>query len=523
MRSFYIWLLLLGAWECLPGCRMTVPEQPNIILILADDMGYSDLGCYGSEIPTPNIDRLATKGIRFTQFYNGARCSPSRASLLTGLYPHQAGVGYLTSDWAQYIRDSLGAPGYQNQLSKNVVTIAEALRPAGYATYMSGKWHVGQERPYWPVDRGFDSSIVVLKGYHYFHPQDGLWAKNDALFTPDTTGFYATNYISNHAARFIRQHDAHQPFFLYLAYTAPHWPLHAPAGDIARHRGKYLVGWDSLRQRRYEKMISMGIIDGSWHLSNRDEDAPAWDSLSQARQDAWDLRMAVYAAQIEILDRGIGTLMNELDARGKTQNTLIFFLSDNGASAEPIDRDDPDAETGTAGSFLAYGLPWANASNSPFRLYKHWVHEGGIATPLIVSWPGQLSGDKYRVTHEQGHLIDIMATCLEVAGADYPHEFRGHEIIPMEGRSLLPLLRGEARESHRALFWEHEGNRAVRQGNWKLVSRYRQPWELYDLAGDRSELHDRSGQHPGRVSKMSAMYEEWARRAFVVPWEKTGK
>ncbi len=523
MRSLNYRLLLLCVWGCLTACNSTVDGPPNIILILADDMGYSDLGCYGSEIPTPNIDRLAGKGIRFTQFYNGARCSPSRASLLTGLYPHQAGVGYLTSDWAQYIRDSLGAPGYLDQLSLNAVTIAEVLRSAGYSTYMSGKWHIGQERPHWPVDRGFDSSVVVLRGYHYFRPQDGLWAMNDELIFPDTTGFYATHYITDQAVRFIRRHDLPQPFFLYLAYTAPHWPLHAPADDIGRHRGNYRMGWDSLRRQRYEKMISMGIIDRSCPLSVRDTDAPAWDSLTQAEKGAWDLRMAIYAAQVEIMDRGIGEVLNELDTRGMTRNTLVLFLSDNGASAEPIDRGDRDAEPGSAESFMAYGLPWANASNTPFRLYKHWVHEGGIATPLIVRWPAGISREESSIVDEKGHLIDIMATCLDVAGASYPERFRGHDILPPEGKSLVPVFQGYRWENPRVLFWEHEGNRAVLQGNWKLVSRYRLPWELYDMARDRSELFDLSGDNPGMVRELNALYEEWAERAFVVPWEKTGK
>jgi len=482
------------------------PSRPNIVVIMADDMGFSDLGCYGSEIETPHLDRLAAGGLRFTQFYNTARCCPTRASLLTGLYPHQAGVGHMVND--------RGRPGYRGFLNDRCVTIAEALRPAGYRTLMSGKWHVGEKRPHWPRDRGFDRYFGLISGgSNFFRLDPGRqMALDDEPWTPPALGFYMTDAFTDRALEFVDEAaKLGTPWFLYLAYTAPHWPLHAPPEDIAKYRGKYRDGWDALRERRHRKMVEMGIVDAKWRLTPRDPKAPAWDSVQD--KDERDLRMAVYAAQIDRMDRNIGRLLSRLKETGAEENTLVLFLADNGGCAEEIHRGKKGAEIGTADSFESYGLPWANASNTPFRLYKHWVHEGGIATPLIARWPAAIKAAG-TITHEPGHLIDLMATCLEVSGASYPKDK-----IPVEGKSLVPVFRTGKREGHEALFWEHEGNRAVRVGKWKLVSRHKGPWELFDLEADRTESEDLAAKEPARVKELAARYDAWAARCTVDPWK----
>ena len=370
---------LLWISALLYGCQAEADKRenrPNIIIILADDMGYSDVGCYGSEINTPNIDELAERGIRFTRFYNTGRCSPSRASLLTGLYPHQAGVGYLTSSWAEHHRETLGAPGYTDHLTKNSVTIAEALQLVGYQTYLSGKWHVGQEKPHWPYYRGFDQSLVLLEGYDYFDPNQNHYAYNDSLVKPDPENFYATDYFTSNAVEFIDQHAGDRPFFLYLAYTAPHSPIHAPEEAIAKYEGSYRTGWDSVRVKRYERMKALGVISQDYPLSPRHEKIPAWDAVSFKEKQNWDRRMSVYAAQISIMDEGIGKVMDKLKERGEMDNTLIMFLSDNGGASEPRHRGDPNAKIGSPDSWQSYGA-WAHVSNTPFRLFKRFVHEGG--------------------------------------------------------------------------------------------------------------------------------------------------
>jgi arylsulfatase len=489
------------------------PARPNIVLILADDMGFSDLGCYGSEIATPNLDRLAAGGLRFTQFYNTARCCPTRAALVTGLYSHQAGVGHMVED--------KGHPGYQGHLNDRCVTIAEVLRPAGYRTYMAGKWHVGEDRPNWPVDRGFDRSYSLISGgTNYFRLDPGRkLARDDKLITPDKD-WYITDAITDNAAAFLHEHKGDKPFFLYVAYTAPHWPLHALPADIAKYRGKYKEGWDALRKKRQQTMIEMGLVDARWPLTPRDATVPAWEDATE-REDK-DLRMAVYAAQIDRLDQGVGKILAELKAIGAERNTLLLFLSDNGGCAEIIARSaKPDAQVGTADSFLSYGVGWANASNTPFRLYKHWVHEGGIATPLIAHWPGVIT--KAGLTDQPGHVIDLMATCADVAGAEYPRKFKDHDITPLEGKSLRPIFEGKTRPGHEAIFWEHEGNKAVRMGKWKLVEKYKGEWELYDLVNDRTELTNLAAKEPERVKEMAAKWEAWARRANVLPWDEVNR
>jgi arylsulfatase len=477
---------------------------------MADDMGFSDLGCYGSRIATPNLDGLAAAGLRFTQFYNTGRCCPTRAALLTGLYSHQAGVGHMVAN--------RGTPAYQGYLNDRCVTIAEVLRSAGYRTYLAGKWHVGENRPHWPVDRGFERSYALVSGgTNYFRLDPGrTLARDDQLIQPEDDG-YVTDAISGNAVEFLSEHPAGEPFFLYVGYTAPHWPLHALPDDIARYQGNYLDGWDLLRIRRHRRMIELGIVEAAWPLTPRDKAAAAWADLDDAAQQAWDLKMAVYAAQIDRMDQGIGRILSQLDTLGAKDNTLVLFLSDNGGCAEKIDRGTPGVPPGGKDSFLSYGLPWANASNTPFRLYKHWVHEGGIATPLIVRWPAAVR-EPGGLTHQSGHVIDVMATCLEAAGVDYPQTFEESEITPLEGKSLLPIFRGETRAGHDCIFWEHEGNRALRRGQWKLVARHRAAWELYDLQADRTELVDLSSQQPQLVEELAGQYEAWAERVGVVPW-----
>ncbi|MFP4057807.1 MAG: sulfatase-like hydrolase/transferase [Candidatus Brocadiia bacterium] len=528
---------------------------PNIVLIMTDDMGFSDIGCYGGEIRTPNLDALAGKGIRFTHFFNTARCCPTRASLMTGLYPHQAGIGHMMGDY--------GLPGYRGDLSRNAVTIPEVLRPAGYATYMAGKWHVtphtGPEGPKhnWPCQRGYDRFFGTIHGAGSFYDPNSLTRDNTQI--PPGEGFYYTDAISDNAARFIRDHARSRPqapFFLYVPYTAPHWPMHAKPEDIAKYKGRYARGWDALRRERHARMIKMGIVDEKWPLSPRDPRAPAWED---ADLKPWhERRMEVYAAMVDCVDQGVGRILEALADTGRLDDTLVLFLADNGGCAEEMGsrgpvRPDPQkvkhieplgpdelqrrmvpratrdgrpvrqgrgVMPGPADTYVAYGLPWANASNTPFRRYKHWVHEGGIASPLILHWPkgiaAELHGSLY---HQPAHLVDLMATCADLAGASYPAEFQGHAIKPMEGVSLAPALRGKPLTAEpRPLFWEHEGNKAARLGRWKLVAVRGGPWELYDLEADRTELSDLAEKMPQKTRDMVALWEAWADRANVAPW-----
>lgn len=489
-------------------------RPPNIVLIMADDMGYSDIGCFGGEILTPNLDRLARGGLRFTQFHNTARCCPTRASLLTGLYSHQAGIGHMVDD--------RGFPAYQGHLHGHCVTIAEALRPAGYTTLMSGKWHVGGAPADWPRKRGFDHYFGLIDGSSsYFElDQDKKMALEDQPYAPPEQGFYMTNAITDHALQFLDTHTAaDKPFFLYLPYTSPHWPLHALPEDIEKYRGKYMIGWDELRRQRHERMIQMGIVDKNWPLTPRDETVPAWKDVGD--KAFRDLSMAVYAAQIDRMDQNIGRVLARLDQSGASDNTLVLFLADNGGCAEEINRGTPGVDPGGRHSYLSYGLPWANASNTPFRLYKHWVHEGGISTPLIASWPGRIKNTG-SITHQPGHLIDVMATCVDVANARYPETFNGQPITPLEGKSLRPILEGRQRTPHALIGWEHEGNRAARQGKWKLVSRYSggNAWELYDMEADRTEMNNLAGRHPQKLAELSGLWDGWAARVGVQPWDQ---
>jgi len=520
-----LWLLallfapLLGA--SLPTEAQAAP-RPNIVLILADDMGFSDLGCYGSEIDTPNLDRLAARGLRFTQFYNGARCCPTRAALLTGLYSHQAGVGHMLQDWKK--------PAYTAGLNEQSATIAELLRTAGYRTYHVGKWHVGgvggqQVGRNHPMNRGFEHAFGTGGGGNFFtlHP---LYADRETI-QPDAD-FYATDAFNDHAVRFLEQHQkehASEPFFLNLCHIAPHFPLHAKPADIAKYRGKYRDGWDALRAKRHARQVELGIIDSRWKLSPRDPVAQAWDTLSPAEQDAWDERMAVYAAMIDCLDQGIGRVLETVRRMGAEENTLVLFLSDNGASAEALDSwpnpdrgHKPGSVVGTRDSHRCLEVGWANAANTPFREHKMWTHEGGIATPLIAAWPAGIASQG-KLAPQVGHIIDLMPTLLEVAGTTYPADLDGRKLTPLSGQSLAPTFAGQS-IGPRTLAWEHEGNRAIRQGDWKLVATFRGPWELYDLQADRSETHNLAAEQPERVQTLAAAWQQWADKVGVVPWEE---
>ncbi|QDT62852.1 arylsulfatase [Calycomorphotria hydatis] len=536
---------------------------PNIIVILSDDMGYSDLGCYGGEIRTPRLDQLAKNGLRFTQFYNTGRCCPTRASLLTGLYPHQASVGYMMKD--------NHLPGYRGDLGRDCVTIAEVLGDNGYQCYMSGKWHVtphslpGTSQHNWPLQRGFDRFYGTIHGAGSFYDPNSL-VRDNTLISPfadpeyQPESYYYTDAISDHACRFITEHDtAEQPFFMYVAYTAAHWPMHAPEDEIAKYDGKYDGGYKPIRAARYERMQEIGLIDDSAELSSQ---VGNWNKV---KNKAWETRcMETYAAMITRMDTGIGKIVDTLSDGGKLQNTLILFMQDNGGCAErlgriprknvgagpriepaslaPMSPSDLQLDMipkqsrdgypqrmgagvmpGPADTFVAYGENWANVSNTPFRYFKHYVHEGGISTPLIAHWPQGVTG-KNELRHTPTHLIDIMATCVDVADADYPEEFAGTQIQPPEGQSLRSVF-NEDTLPERTIFFEHEGNAALRKGRWKLVgakiigpdSTRKDRWELYDMEADRSEMHDLSDTKPGLREEMIATYEAEARRTRVFP------
>lgn len=502
------------------------PARPNVVVILVDDMGFSDIGSYGSEIPTPNLDALAAGGLRFTQFYNNARCSPSRAALLTGAYPHQAGQGHL---------EAISVPGSQGlhgKLADRVVTMAEVLRPAGYLTAMAGKWHVGLERGVPPWDRGFDRSFTSPIGELYYRNQPQKAAQTVYINGRETPAnspevgegdWYSSDLFVDWNTRFFQEARAQgKPFLLYLPFVAPHFPVMAPPEDVARFKGKYRTSWEALRRARLERQKKLGIIDADQTLTPALPGSYDWDKLSPEDQDRFDTMMAVYAASISRIDKAVGALVERLRAAGELDNTLILFMSDNGGNAE----SGPDGrllggEPGGPESRVFVGMNWAMVQNTPFSYFKHHTNEGGIATPLIVHWPrgidAKLNGTLVR---EPGHLIDVMPTVVEVTGAAFPKTFKGRDIVPMQGRSMAPAFKGQTLRRDRPIFWEHEGNRAVRDGQWKLVARFQQPWRLYDMSKDRVELHDLAAARPDLVRKMARQWDEWAAASFVDPWQE---
>ncbi len=566
---------LVSLFLLLSACTTLAAAQPNVLIILADDLGYSDLGCYGSEIHTPNLDALAAGGLRFTQFYNGARCCPSRASLLTGLYPHQAGVGLMTSDKGAKFPGSGDegdkSPGYRGRLNNQCVTLGEVLRPAGYHTFACGKWHVGD---FDPTTRGFDAFYGFFGGY-------GVNSYDEKMLISLPPGgpavkssgpYFATDAITDHAIALLQgtRQQPHKPWLMYLAYQAPHFPLQAPATDIDKYIAVYEQGWDRIRAQRLERMKKSGLVAEDTKLTPRsripnlkiakdhgsataNEANPAWDSLPPARQKDLARRMATFAAMVDRMDANIGRVMADLKQAGELENTLVFFLSDNGACAEwdPFGFDlkapDPAAtrpgmgvnlgtqagpnvlhegaaleHMGEANTFMSYGSGWANACNTPWRLYKHYGHEGGISTPLIVHWPaGIAAAEQGKLRSQPGHLIDLMTTCVDVATATYPQTREGHAILPMEGRSLVPALANQP-VNRESLAWEHEGNRAIRVGDWKLVALKGRPWELYDMSRDRTELHNVASENPDRVKDLSAQWQTWAKRCNVLRADASG-
>ena len=554
--------LLLAVSAAFAGA--SAPRPPNVIVIMSDDSGYSDLGCYGGEIATPNLDALAGGGVRFTQFYNTARCCPTRAALLTGLYPHQAGIGHMMDD--------RGLAGYRGDLSRHALTLAEAVRPAGYRTYMVGKWHVTKkvrpdgdaDRHNWPLQRGFDRFYGTIHGAGSFFDPNSL-VRDNTLVSPHADpeyrpeAFYYTDAISDHAVRFVAEHQRDhpdRPFLMYVAHTAPHWPMHAKPADLAKYRGKYDAGYDAIRAARVARMRELGLLDPRWTVAP--QRGGAWADVADKE---FELRcMEVFAAMLDCLDQGVGRLVAELRRTGQLDNTLVLFLQDNGGCAETLGRSrqnpwpreraaapslpplaadylQPDmipkqtrdgypmrqgygVLPGAGDTYIAYGEAWANVSNTPFREYKHWVHEGGISSPLIAHWPAGIPAARRNALESQpAHLIDLMATLLDVAGAAYPAEHRGERLIPLEGVSLVPAFSGRSVGRKQPLFWEHEGNRAVREGRWKLVAKGATgPWELYDLEADRTETHDLAAREPARVRDLASAWDSWARRAQVIPW-----
>jgi arylsulfatase A-like enzyme len=512
--------------------RAQAGRRPNVLLIVADDLGFSDLGCYGGEIETPNLNRLASNGVRWTQFYTTARCCPSRAAILTGQYPHRVGVGHMVTD--------LGQPGYRGKLSENAATIAEVLRPAGYRTYMSGKWHVGTPDP---TRHGFEQFYGTLISAQTF------WDPSTYLRLPpgsrtrsyNKDEFYGTDALTDYALEFLdnaRQTPDH-PWFLCLAYNSPHFPLQARRDDIAKYRDRYAAGWDALREERLARMKKLGVAPASTRLSprspftnfgeTRKEENPAWGSLPAERRADLARRMAIYAAMVDRMDQNIGRITADLRSRGQLDNTVIVFLSDNGACAEwdPFGfdgRSGPDntlhhgadlEKMGGPGTYHSAGSGWANASNTPWRMYKHYAHEGGISSPCIMHWPAGLKRQG-AIEPTPAHLIDLMPTIVEVSGSPYPRRLGSREILPMAGASLMPTLRGQKTPA-RTLYFEHEGARGVREGRYKLTAVRDGPWQLYDIQEDRTEMQDLAGKKSKTVEALSKKWDAWAAENQVTP------
>ncbi|NRB73760.1 MAG: arylsulfatase [Verrucomicrobiales bacterium] len=518
----FLTLLCFSATSCLNAA-----DKPNILYILADDLGFSDLGCFGGEIETPVLDSLAEGGVRLTQFYNTGRCCPSRAAILTGQYPHQVGLGHMTTN-------DLGRPGYRGIVSSDAQTIAQVLKPAGYRSFISGKWHLGTPDP---TGNGFEEFYGTLVSAKRFFDPDHLVRfpeGRQARQYPDGE-FYATDAVTDHALDFLKlaRETPGQPWFLYLAYHAPHFPLHAPKEDIAKYADRYHGGWDQLRDERLERMKEMGIVATDTKLTPRSTwrnygetktgTNPAWDDLPEDRRLDLARRMAIFAAMVDRMDAQLGRVIDDLKAAGEFENTLIVFTSDNGACFEwdPFGFDikssngnilhtgDMLDEMGTPGTFHSVGSGWANAGNTPWRMYKHFVHEGGIASPGIVHWPDGLKVKAGSIIHDPSHIIDLLPTAIAVSGAEYTGT------LSLPGVDLIDQLNNGGPE--RTLFFEHQGHRAVREGNWKLVAFDDKPWELYDFSVDRTELNDLSKTHPEKVKIMEAAWDKWGQENNVTP------
>ena len=502
-------------------------DRPNIVVLFADDMGFSDVGCFGSEIETPNIDRLAAGGLRYSHFYNTGRCCPSRAAILTGLYPHQADIGHMLAD--------LEVRGYRDRLSPQAVTVAEVLGSAGYHTIMTGKWHLGWVDEGSPTARGFQH-FYGTRGYvdSYFTivPRTEVYLNDEMVLPVGPTQknhlhpdqlWYTTDVYTDYAIHFMEEvrRRNEQPFFLYLAYNAPHFPLHAHPDEVAKYRGRYREGWMEFRKRRHQRLLELGVLKQGTKLSPLD--VPEWESLTEAQRDDLDFKMSLFAAIIDRLDRNIGRVLEHLETTGELENTLIVFVSDNGGTKE-TGLFGIKGEQNTVGNYeqwaraggwtSSYGQGWANLSNSPFRRYKRENHEGGIRAPCILHWPARITA-RGQIRHQPSHLIDLMPTFVEVSGATYPSEFNGQTITPMQGQSLTRTFDDDAIIA-RQLFWEHEGNRALRDGDWKLVGLRQKPWELYKISDDRSEQVDLSAEHPEKMMELKQVWQRWATEVGVL-------
>ncbi len=520
--------LILALCTLAPFQKAYSAPQPNILYILADDLGFSDLGCFGGEIETPVLDAIAEGGVRLTQFYNTGRCCPSRAAILSGQYPHRVGLGHMTTN-------DLGRPGYRGVISDEAKTIAQVLAPAGYRTFISGKWHLGTPDP---TESGFEEFYGTLVSAKRFFAADHLirFPEGRKAREYPEGEFYATDAVTDHALDFLSmaRETPDQPWFLYLAYHAPHFPLHAPEEEIAKYADRYHGGWDELREERLERMKQQGIVPDSTPLSPRSTwqnygetktgTNPAWDALPENRRLDLARRMAIYAAMIDRLDQQIGRIVADLKEASEWENTLIVFTSDNGAcfewdpfgfdiksSNQNILHEGDEIETmGGPGTFHSVGSAWANAGNTPWRMYKHFNHEGGIASPGIVHWPAGLKATPGSINHEPAHIIDLLPTAITVSEAIYTEE------LPLPGVDLIDQINNGTKQE-RSLFFEHQGNRAVRKGQWKLVALDDRPWELYDFSVDRTEMNNLASKYPERVAEMNAAWEKWAEENQVTP------
>lgn len=500
--------LIVLACMALIAITAIADTRPNVIVVMADDMGFSDLGCTGSEIETPNLDALADNGVLFTNCYNTSRCCPTRASLLTGLYQHQAGYGHMDSD--------MGYPAYQGRFRDGVVTVAQLLQEKGYRTVMLGKWHLGHEEEYVPLARGFDRMYGIPKGGGvYFYPcigRDRQIYLNKEQVIPDST-WYSTDAFTDYAIQFAREAKTdNKPFFMYLAYIAPHFPLQAWPEDIQKYRGQYSKGYAFYRHRRFEKQKRLGLLPAHTKLSPPDNED--WESVKAKSQE--DLKMAVYAAQIDRMDQNIGRLITELKRQDKLDNTIIFFLSDNGGADTNLHAH-PEAEIGSRHCWSAYGKSWANVSNTPYKKYKAMTHEGGIITPLIVHWPDGIKSQG-RISHDPVHIIDIVPTILSLAQTEYPKTYKGQALAPLMGTDIMPLVHGATPAKDKTMFFEHQGNQAARIGNWKLVRRHNEEWELYNLEEDPTELNNLINKRAEKADSLKTMFNQWADKYGVRPW-----
>ena len=535
MKKIYTMVIILSQSLFLFTACEKDSETPNIVLILADDMGYSDIGCYGGVIETPNLDRLAAGGVMFTHFYNSARCNPSRASLLTGLHPHQTGVG--STQGVQ-----LGVPGYMGQINENCVTIGEVLQPAGYSTYAVGKWPLtysedGSDISDWPLQRGFDRFFGTIYGAgSYFDPRRLYNGNSISYSSPE--GFYYTDAISDTAVAYINDHTgrADNPFFLYVAYTAPHWPMQALPEDIEKYRGRFDSGWDEMTLAKIDRMKSMGLIDPEWEITIDRPGMVSWDDVENRE---WEIRrMEVYAAMVDCMDRGIGRIIRALEESGEINNTLLFFLSDNGACSEVWDLRNPWAMRfgpvvtrtgdtidysndgsrmpGPPDTYFSYGRGWSQYSNTPFFGHKSSTWEGGISSPFIVHWPDKVSPEGGRRDQVTG-IIDIMPTIVSVSGADYPVSRQGNDIIPMQGTDLVPVILENLDPARDYYYVEHIGNNGIISSEGKKAVKIgRREWSLFDLESDRTEYYDLRDSLPEIRDMMVHEWQEWAARSNVL-------